>query len=340
LVGFGVHPAVIDRLYPRGEQGVQLHQVVEFTARADLDEELIPHRAEHPFDFPSAGGLPRLGMHQPDPQRRARAEQLFVHEGRSVVDIDRGGDAAGGDAGAQRGLEPHRVLAACPPVTGEQPAVVIEEREQDRLTSVDGGAVQRVAGPPLIRGVGFEPAERLRWLPVRSGVQLQPHEVPLQGPLVRRPPRVRPQNGRHLRRGPAGNLTFQRGGQVENLGRGPRRDPPLIGHQRIEPGPTPVPDPPIDRGPRDADWITERAGMLPGRQIADQRAPLLRGQLPVRGLADHRIPEQPDRPSPFGPDLIFPVMAVGHCYLLALVMDTHEMRGSPINRSCPRASWC
>src|SRR5687767_5320226 len=40
-----MHPPVIDLLDPRGEQHVQLHQVVEFAAGADLDEELIPHGA-------------------------------------------------------------------------------------------------------------------------------------------------------------------------------------------------------------------------------------------------------------------------------------------------------
>src|SRR3954466_14670303 len=58
-----MHPPVIDLLDPGGEQRVQLHHVIEFAAGADLDEELIPHGAEHPLDFPSAGRLAGLGMH-------------------------------------------------------------------------------------------------------------------------------------------------------------------------------------------------------------------------------------------------------------------------------------
>ena len=64
-------------------------------------------------------------------------------------------------------------------------AVVVDEREQDRLAAADGRAVQRVAGPALVRRVGLEPAERLRRQPVRPGVQLQAHEVALQRPFVR-----------------------------------------------------------------------------------------------------------------------------------------------------------
>ena len=86
---------------------------------------------------------------------------------------------------AQRGFQPHGVLAAGPPIAGQQAAVVVDEREQDRLAAADGRAVQRVAGPALVRRVGLEPAERLRRLPVRAGGQLQAHEVALQGPLVR-----------------------------------------------------------------------------------------------------------------------------------------------------------
>jgi hypothetical protein len=63
-----MHPPVVDRLDPRGEQGVQLRQVVEFAAGADLDEELIPHRAERPLDLPPAGGLAGTRVHEPDAQ--------------------------------------------------------------------------------------------------------------------------------------------------------------------------------------------------------------------------------------------------------------------------------
>ena len=101
--------------------------------------------------LPLPAGWPGLGVHQPDPQRCAGTQQLLVHERRAVVDIDRRGDAAGRDASAQRGLQPHGVLATGPPVAGQQPGMVIEEREQDRLAAAHGRAVQRVAGPPHVR---------------------------------------------------------------------------------------------------------------------------------------------------------------------------------------------
>jgi hypothetical protein len=40
--------------------------------------------------------------------------------------------------------------------------MIVEEREQDRLAPGDRRPVQRVAGPPLIRRGGLEPAERPR----------------------------------------------------------------------------------------------------------------------------------------------------------------------------------
>jgi hypothetical protein len=75
-----VRPSVIDGLHPRGEQRVQLDQVVQFAAGADFDEELLTHGAEEPFDLAAAGGLPGFGVDQPNTQRRAGAEQLLVDE--------------------------------------------------------------------------------------------------------------------------------------------------------------------------------------------------------------------------------------------------------------------
>ena len=165
--------------------------------------------------------------------------------------------------------------------------MVVEEGEQDRLAAAHGRAVQRVAGPPHIRRVGLEPAERPRRLPIRSGGELEPHEVPLQGPFVWRPPGVRAQDRRYLRRRPPGHFLLQRGGEVEHVGRGARGDPARVGHQGVEPAAAPVPDPPVDAGPRDPHRVAERADMLAFGQRPDPSAALLRGQLPVGGLADY-----------------------------------------------------
>jgi len=42
---------VVDGLDPGGEQVVQLHQVVELAAGADLDQKLLPNGAEYPLDL-------------------------------------------------------------------------------------------------------------------------------------------------------------------------------------------------------------------------------------------------------------------------------------------------
>ena len=162
LPGLGVHPAVVDGLCPGGEQGVELDQVVEFAAGADLDQELLAHGAEESLDLASSGRLAWPGVHQPDAETGAGAQQLFVHECRAVVDVDAGRDAAGGDAGAQRGFQPHGVFSPRPPVPGQQPGVVIEEGEQDGLAAAHRRPVQRIPGPAHVGCLGLEPAESSR----------------------------------------------------------------------------------------------------------------------------------------------------------------------------------
>jgi hypothetical protein len=159
--------------------------VVQFAARADLDEELVAHGAEEFFDLPPTGRPAGPRVDEADAEHGAGPLQLLVDHRAAVVQIQGVGDPAGSEAVAQRAFQPHGVLAAGPPIPGQQAAVVIDEREQDRLAPADGGAVQRVAGPALVRRVGLEPAERLRRQPARPRRQLQAHEVPLQGPLVR-----------------------------------------------------------------------------------------------------------------------------------------------------------
>jgi hypothetical protein len=330
---------VVDGLHPGGEQRVQLHQVVQFPAGADLDQELLAHGAEESFDLAPAGGLAWFGVDQLDTQAGAGAQQLLVDERRPVVDIDRGRDAAGGQPGAQRGLQPDGVLRAGPSVPDQEPAVVVEEGEQDRLAPAHGRAVQRVTGPSHVRCLGFEPAKRLRGLPVGAGRELPPDEVPLQRAFRWRPPAVRAQDRRHLRRGPLGYFLLQRHRQVEHLGRGARGHPARAGHQRVEPTAAPIPDPPVNRRPGCPHRRAERAGMFPRGQRPDQPAALLGAQLWVGGIADQAIPEQPHGPGPLRPDLIFAGMACGHRRLLTLDR-TDESRGWPKISRSPRVSSC
>jgi hypothetical protein len=69
---------VVDGLDPGGEQGVQVGHVLQLAAGADLDEELLAHGPEEPFDLPPAGGLPGPGMDQADAEHRAGPLQLPV----------------------------------------------------------------------------------------------------------------------------------------------------------------------------------------------------------------------------------------------------------------------
>ena len=130
--------------------------------------------------------------------------------------------------------------------------------------------------------------------PFGAGGQLQAREVALQGPLVRRPAGVRPQDRRDLRRGPLGHLLLQRDRQVQHLGRGARRRPRRGRDQGVEPAAAPVPDPPVDRGPRHPHRLPERAVVLRLREGPDQPAPLPGRQL---GSAASRISEYRNSPT-------------------------------------------
>jgi hypothetical protein len=57
--------------------------------------------------------------------------------------------------------------------------VVIDEREQIALAPVDGRAVQRVTGPPVVARGGLEPPEHPRGAAVGVPVQAGAGEVAL-----------------------------------------------------------------------------------------------------------------------------------------------------------------
>ena len=126
-------------------------------------------------------------MHQADAEHRAGPQQRGGHEGAAVVDVDRAGHAPGAEAVAQRRLQAHGVLGMAPPIAGERPGVVVDEREQVGLVAADGRAVQGVAGPAVVGGCGLEAAERLGRRAVGPGVQPQAGEQALDGARRRRP---------------------------------------------------------------------------------------------------------------------------------------------------------
>ena len=90
------------------------------------------------------------------------------------------------------------------------------------LATTDHRAVQRITGPPVVRGAGLEPAERPRRQPVRTGVELEADEMALQGPLRRGRAGVREQDRADLRRRASRYLPLERSRQLQHRRRGPR----------------------------------------------------------------------------------------------------------------------
>ena len=103
--------------------------------------------------------------------------------------------------------------------------MVVEEREQVRLAAADARAVQRVAGPQLVRArrprTGRTPPAAA---PAGAGRSSSSRgEVALQGPLRRAPTRWARRIRRDLRGGAVRVLPLERRRQLQHLGRGPRR---------------------------------------------------------------------------------------------------------------------
>ena len=208
-----------------------------------------------------------------------------------------------GDAGAQRGFQPHGVLAAGPPVTGEQPGVVVEEGEQDRLAAIDGRAVQRVAGPPLVRRVGLEPPER-------SAVVARPARV-VSSSRTKLRCSVRssgdqPECARRIAAICAAvrsGTSFFNATASSSTSAGVRGDDlARCRHQGVEPAAAPVPDPPVDRGPRHPHRLPERAVVLPLGQRRTSRPRCLvdssRRRPPGSGSTETARRCGPARPAP------------------------------------------
>ena len=307
VAGLAVDPLVVDGLDPGGEQLVQPGQVAHGCRRAgrgELDEELLAHGPEQTLDLAPAGRLAGLGMGQLDTEHGQCPQQLGGHHRRAVVEVDDLGYPTAGQARTQGRLEPDGVLAVAPPVADQGPAVVVDEREQERLTAGDHRAVEGVTGPPIVRGGGLEPPERLGRRPVGAGVELRTGEVPLQRPRRRhRAARtgMGPEDRGDLRRGPGRDLALERRRQLQHRSGRDRFTGTHRGQQRLEPPTPPRQDPPVQGDPRDLDPLPGRAGVLASGEVADQPAPGPGRQLRVGGLPDQGVPEQGDVPRPIGP---------------------------------------
>ena len=164
--------AVVFGFHPGHEQSVEFQQcrgVVDPGGRevlgggvGDLDEELLTHRPEEPFDLAPSLRPAGRGMHQSNTEFRARPQQPRVDERRAVVDIDRGRHAAGSQRRFEGGGQAHGVLGEPEPVPDHQPRMVVEEGEQVGFAVSDPRPVQGVADPQLVGVSGFEPAEHRR----------------------------------------------------------------------------------------------------------------------------------------------------------------------------------
>ena len=195
LPGLGVGAAVVLGFDPRGQQPVERQQRGAVISTGgdqvlgggvgDLDEELFAHGPEEPFDLAAALWPVRGGMHQADPEFGACPQQPGIDERRPVVDIHAGRDPAGGQRRLQRHPKADGVLGETEPVATDQPRMIVEEREQIGLAATNLRAVQRIAGPTVIRVLGFEAPEHRWGVPGGRADQLTPVKVAQQRRLRR-----------------------------------------------------------------------------------------------------------------------------------------------------------
>lgn len=142
--------------------------IADLVAQADGDTvDLLAHFARHPpmdVIMPDTVGIPSRpagpGVDQSDPEHGTGTLELVGDERAAVIDVDPLGHSAGRQPAPQRGFEPQHVFGPTPPVPHDQPGVVVEEREQQRLAAGDGRAVQHVTDPQVVDACGLEPAER------------------------------------------------------------------------------------------------------------------------------------------------------------------------------------
>jgi hypothetical protein len=230
-----------------------------------------------------------------------------------IIQVDSLRDPAPLESRAERRRHPDHVVVASPAGAHDGAGVVVQEREQVALAPADHRAVERVAGPHLIRPGALEPAESpLLLLLADWGIQLEPLEQPLQGPVRRRPARHRLQDAPDLRGGPLRLLPLQRLRQGKNLGRGPRRRLPRAGHQRVEPAGLINPPPPVQRPPRHRHHLPARPVMSTAGQPPGPPAPLRRADPRPGELLHQRVPEQAPLPGPLQPRLLIRLIHSRH----------------------------
>jgi hypothetical protein len=218
----------------------------------------------------------------------ARPDQRGVAERRAVIDEDPGRDGAGGQRGPQRPRQRDDALRPAPAPGHDGAAVVVDEAEQVAFAALDHRAVQRVAGPQVVRARRLEGPER------RGGAagagQLEPAEVTLQR-LGRRGPAARgDQDPADLLGGAGRHLRLQRRCLLQDLRVGPRGD--LAGRrgQRGQPAGPVGAQPPLRRRTRHPPRVPEAVRGRLGDDPAHHRAALPPGQGRAGCLLDRQVP--------------------------------------------------
>ncbi len=142
---------VVVLLDPPGEEPFELGHRGD-TIGEELDFELVTDRAEEPFDLPSPGRFTGFGVPQSDPHLGECPPELRGHKRRPVVEITARRDTPTAQPLAERVPCPKGVLGQRPFPARDQPGVVIDKREQDRLVSPGDKepAMHRVTGPDLV----------------------------------------------------------------------------------------------------------------------------------------------------------------------------------------------
>ena len=213
LARLRVRPLVVDALDPGGEEPVELGQVGQLPA-LELDQELAAHGAEEALDLAARGRLAGARVDEADAEHGGRAGELLRGKRRAVVDVEHLRQAARGQACAQRGLEPERVLGEAEAVAGQAARVVVDEAEQVAAASAEQGAVQGIAGPEVVRRCGAEAAVGAG-RPRGRAVEPGPGEVALERALRGRAALALADDRRHLGGGAAWQLPLEGEGERE-----------------------------------------------------------------------------------------------------------------------------
>ena len=157
---------MIDVFYPCPQPFVEIVQRQRLLA-IQVGEELFPHRPKIAFDFSSALGLIRRGMHDEDAHRGGDARQLLAAINLGVVQVEAHRQAAGGDGLAQAIQKGIQSLVGIELRMRNESAGIIQGGVQEGLHLAAAGALdvrptEHVGLPDLVAQFGFELLVR-RW---------------------------------------------------------------------------------------------------------------------------------------------------------------------------------